>query len=77
MLKNNIKEYRKKFNITQEDLGDRLGYKKQQISKIENNKVNVSVLIALSIVQAFKEITLEKGQQILLSVDDLFYIDKM
>lgn len=77
MLENNIKEYRKKLDITQEELGNKLGYSKQQISKIENNKVKVSVLIALAMVEAFKEITLEKGQQIIVSVDDLFYIDKM
>lgn len=78
MLRNNIKYYRKKFKITQEELGQKMNikYGKQYISKIENNQVNVTIPLAFKVVKAFKDITLEKGQQVILTVDDLFYIDE-
>lgn len=77
MMGNNLNYYRKKFKITQKELAERIGgYSKQHISSIENNKVSVSTYIALKIVKAIKEITLEKGQEIIITVDDLFYLQE-
>lgn len=74
MLNNNLKVYRKKFKITQEEIAKRIGVKKQYISQIERNNIDISVSLSLKIVKAFKDITKEKGQQIKITVDDIFYL---
>lgn len=38
-----IKDIRKKKSMTQSELGDLIGVKKAQISKLENNTTNVSI----------------------------------
>lgn len=75
-MRNKIKYYRKKFNISQLELAKKIGVTKQHISKIENDRVNVSVEIALKLTNAFKDITKEKSrkQEVILKVEDLFYL---
>lgn len=78
VVKNKIKLYREKYNITQEELAKRLGKSKQYISKIEREKVNLSIGLALQIVNAFKLLSKEKTfglQMIRLQVEDLFYLE--
>lgn len=43
-LAETIKELRKKQNLTQSELGERVGVKKSQISKIENSTLNSRAL---------------------------------
>lgn len=77
LVGNKIKYYRRKFHITQEDLGVKLNKSKQYISKLEKDEVNVGIGLALQIVNAFKEITKEKTfgmQMIRLQVEDIFFL---
>lgn len=49
-----IKELRKKRNLTQAQLGEMIGVKKSQISKIENNVKNVTFDTILRVMKALK-----------------------
>jgi len=60
-MKNQIKVYRAKQNLTQDDLASMLGVSRQTINAIENNKYFPSLELALKIAQIFK-----------CTVDDLF-----
>lgn len=46
ILENKIREYRKKFGITQEELADDLGVTRQTIISLENGKYCASLLLA-------------------------------
>lgn len=77
MVGNKVKHYRQKYKITQLELAKKLNKSKQYISKLETNQVNVSVGLAISITNVFKEITGEKtfgNQMIKLQVEDLFFL---
>lgn len=79
IVKNKIKLYREKYNITQEELSQELNTTKQYISKIENKNVNISISMAIEITQAIKRITTKKSfglQTIRIQVEDIFYIEK-
>lgn len=79
IVRNKVKYYRNKFNITQEELACKLNRSKQYISKLENESTNVGVGLAIELVNAFKNISNEKTfglQTIKLQVEDLFYIEK-
>ena len=63
-MKNNIRMYRGKFNITQEDLSKKLGVSRQTINSIENNKYFPSLELGLKLSQIFE-----------CTVDDLFSLE--
>lgn len=46
VLENRIREYRKKFGITQEELAEELGVTRQTIISLENGKYCASLLLA-------------------------------
>ena len=49
-----IKQTRKERNLTQEQLGDLIGVKKSEISKLERNARNMTISTVLRIFQALK-----------------------
>ena len=64
VLKNYIKVYRAKFNLTQEDLAIKAGVTRKTINTIENGVFVPSTLLALKIAKVFNE-----------PVESIFYID--
>ena len=54
-VNNKIKEYRTKFNLTQEELAEKTGVTRQTIIAIEKNKYIPSLELALKIAIVFKE----------------------
>lgn len=63
-MKNNIRMYRGKFNLTQEDLSNKLGVSRQTINSIENNKYFPSLELGLKLSKIFE-----------CKVDDLFSLE--
>ena len=63
-MKNNIRLYRVKFDLTQDDLSKRLGVSRQTINAIENNKYFPSLELGLKLSQIFE-----------CKVEDLFSLD--
>ena len=63
-MKNNIRMYRGKYKMTQEDLSIRLGVSRQTINSIENNKYFPSLELGLKLSKIFE-----------CKVDDLFSLD--
>ena len=63
-MKNNIRLYRVKLNLTQDDLSNRLGVSRQTINSIENNKYYPSLELGLKLARIFD-----------CKVDDLFSLD--
>lgn len=58
-MKNNIKLYRKKRGLTQEQLSDYLSVTRQTINAIENNKYNPTLELAMKI-SRFLEVPVEE-----------------
>lgn len=54
ILSEQIKQLRKERNLTQEQLGELVGVQRAQISKLENNTGNVTILTLLKIFTALK-----------------------
>ena len=54
-VNNKIKDYRHKFNLTQEELAEKTGVTRQTIIAIEKNKYIPSLELALKIAIVFKE----------------------
>jgi putative transcriptional regulator len=52
MLKNSLKEFRARHNLTQEDLATQVGVTRQTIIAIEKGRFNPSVLLALKMARA-------------------------
>ncbi|PKM41569.1 MAG: hypothetical protein CVV03_12230 [Firmicutes bacterium HGW-Firmicutes-8] len=76
LLRNNLKKYRKKFKITQEELANKLGVKKSYYSDLERGVYTPSTLISFQICEAINEIVYERsGLRSRILVDYLFYID--
>lgn len=48
-VRNNIRELRKKLNLTQEELAKTLGVTRQTINSIENNKYNPTLELAMKL----------------------------
>ncbi|WP_258881163.1 helix-turn-helix transcriptional regulator [Clostridium tagluense] len=46
-MKNRVKEYRKKYKLTQEELANNLGVTRQTIIAVENNKYNPTLELAM------------------------------
>lgn len=53
-MKNNIRVYRAKFDLTQDDLSKRLGVSRQTINAIENNKYFPSLELGLKLSEIFE-----------------------
>ncbi|MDH6365397.1 DNA-binding XRE family transcriptional regulator [Enterococcus sp. PF1-24] len=49
MLTNKIKEYREKQNITQQEIADLTDVRRETISRLEQNKYNPSLELAMKI----------------------------
>jgi putative transcriptional regulator len=63
-MNNNIRMYRGKYKITQEELSIKLGVSRQTINSIENNKYFPSLELGLKLSKIFE-----------CKVDDLFSLD--
>ncbi|MFA6331283.1 MAG: helix-turn-helix transcriptional regulator [Clostridia bacterium] len=61
-MKNRIKEIRNSFGLTQEELADKAGVRRETIIFLEKEKYNPSLKLAMDIAKVFK-----------MKVDDLFY----
>ena len=75
ILKNNLKVYRKKFKITQEDIATKLGVKRSYFSDIERGVYIPSTQLAFQICSIINTIIFERAKlRTRILVDDLFYI---
>lgn len=63
-MKNKVKEYRKKINLTQEELAQKLSVTRQTINAIENNKYNPTLELAIKL-----------GKYLRIPVEELFSLD--
>jgi putative transcriptional regulator len=61
-MRNKIKVMRAKIGLTQEELADKVGVRRETIVFLEQGKYNPSLKLAMDIAKVFK-----------LKVDDLFY----
>jgi putative transcriptional regulator len=61
-MNNRIKEYRVRFNLTQEDLAKRVNVRRETIVFLEKNKYNPSLRLAYDIAKVFE-----------CSIEDIFY----
>ena len=52
-IKTKIKEYRAKLNMTQEELADLVGVRRETIGHLENGKYNPSLKLAFDIAKVF------------------------
>ena len=59
LLKNRIKEFRKKKKLRQEDLAEKLSVTRQTIIAVENDKYNPSLELAMKMAK-FLETTVEE-----------------
>ncbi len=64
VLKNNLKVYRAKFSLTQEELAVKAGVTRKTINTIENGVFIPSALLAIKIANVFNE-----------TVENIFYIE--
>lgn len=60
-MENRIKELRVKYNMTQKELGLKIGVSRQTIISLENGKYNPSINLAFKVSKAFN-----------LSIEDIF-----
>lgn len=65
MIKNKVKEVRTRLGLTQEELADRVGVRRETIVFLEQEKYNPSLGLALNIARELKS-----------SVDALFFLQK-
>lgn len=65
MIKNKIKVLRAEFDMTQEDLAEKVGVTRQTILAIENTKYYPTLKLAFDIAEVFK-----------IGIENVFYIDK-
>ncbi len=54
MIKNRIKEYRARYNMTQEDLAKSVGVRRETIGNLEKGRYNPSLILAWSIAEIFE-----------------------
>ena len=52
-MNNRIKEYRARFNLTQEELANKVNVRRETIVFLEKNKYNPSLKLAYDIARAF------------------------
>lgn len=53
-MKNRIKEFRQKFNLTQEELANQVKVRRETIVFLEQGKYNPSLKLAMNIAKALK-----------------------
>ena len=58
-MRNNIRMYRGKYKMTQEDLSIKLGVSRQTINSIENGKFDPSLTLAIKLTRFF-EVSLDE-----------------
>ncbi|MEE0584905.1 MAG: helix-turn-helix transcriptional regulator, partial [Streptococcus salivarius] len=51
----NLKEVREAYGMTQQDLADQVGIRRETIVHLENNRYNPSLEMALKIAQVFNK----------------------
>lgn len=54
MINNRVKEFRAKYNLTQEELAKRVGVRRETIVFLEQGKYNPSLMLALSLAKELK-----------------------
>lgn len=54
-IKTNLKEVREAYGMTQQDLADHVGIRRETIVHLENNRYNPSLEMALKIAQVFNK----------------------
>jgi putative transcriptional regulator len=64
-MKNNVEFYRKKLNLTQEELAQKLGVSRQTIHSIESEKYQPSIVLAFKFSKLFN-----------VSIEDLFIYEE-
>jgi len=63
-MTNKIKEYRARFNLTQDDLAKMVNVRRETIVFLEKNKYNPSLKLAYDLAKVFK-----------ISIEDLFFFE--
>lgn len=63
MIKNRIREYRAKYGMSQKELADKVGVRRETIGNLENGRYNPSLLLAWNISKFFN-----------VSIEDIFDI---
>jgi putative transcriptional regulator len=58
-MNNRIKEYRAKFNLTQDELAKKVNVRRETIVFLEKNKYNPSLRLAYDLAQVFS-VTIEE-----------------
>ena len=53
-MRTKIKEYRARFNLTQEQLADKVGVRRETIVFLEQGKYNPSLQLAYNVARVFK-----------------------
>ena len=53
VLKTKIHEYRKQYNLKQDELAEMVGCRRETIGKLENGKYNPSLKLAMDIAKVF------------------------
>ena len=53
MIQTKLKEYRSKYNMTQEDLAQRVGVRRETIGNLEKGRYNPSLVLAWNIAKVF------------------------
>lgn len=64
-MKTRIKEFRARYNLTQEDLAKKVGVRRETIVFLEQGKYNPSLQLAHNVAKALKT-----------AIDELFLFDK-
>ncbi|AKN29321.1 transcriptional regulator [Clostridium carboxidivorans P7] len=64
-MKNKIKQLRENFNLTQQDLAEKVDVSRQTIISLENGKYNPSILLAHKIAKSFN-----------LSIEEIFIFEE-
>lgn len=59
MIKTKIREYRARYNLSQEDLAVKVGVRRETIGHLENGRYNPSLKLAMDIAKIF-ETTVEE-----------------
>lgn len=63
-MTNRIKEYRARFNLTQEELAKKVNVRRETIVFLEKNKYNPSLKLAYDIARAFNS-----------KIEEIFFFD--
>lgn len=63
-MNNRIKEYRARFNLTQEDLARKVNVRRETIVFLEKNKYNPSLKLAYDIARIFN-----------VNIEEIFFFD--